>query len=121
MVDLVPGLEVVEDLAALPDSWSRGMVPVLAPRKFLDDDDHSPDPLPHAWSTTTDSIAARVAVRLGAGELVLLKSVHLPKRCNRSDAARLGFVDAEFPRVVEGVPVVTFFNFRRNHYGVNLR
>jgi aspartokinase-like uncharacterized kinase len=112
LVEIVPGLEVVEELDALPDSWTRGTVPVLAPRKFIEAEDHEPDPLPHAWSTTTDSIAARLALRLGAGELVLLKSTHLPEGSDWSDAARLGLVDPEFPRAAEAVSVVTFINLR---------
>jgi 5-(aminomethyl)-3-furanmethanol phosphate kinase len=112
VADLVPGLEVVEELEGLPSAWSRGMVPVLAPRRFLDDDDRSPDPLPHAWTTTTDSIAARVAVRVGAGELVLLKSADLPEGCNLAEAPRLGLLDPEFPRASEGVPLVTYRNLR---------
>jgi 5-(aminomethyl)-3-furanmethanol phosphate kinase len=120
VADLVPGLEVVEELEGLPEVWSRGMVPVLASRRFLAEDDRSPDPLPHAWTTTTDSIAARVAVRLGAKELVLLKSTELPEGCNRSEAARLGLVDPEFPTAAEGVPVVIFHNLRRDYSGVNM-
>jgi len=98
LADLVPGFEVVEALEELPSSWSRGRIPVLAPRSFLDQDDRSPDPLPHAWTTTTDSIAARLAVRLDARELLLLKSTPLPPGGRRSEAARLGLVDPEFVR-----------------------
>lgn len=121
VVAIVPGLEVVEDLEAIPDAWSRGKVPVLAPRRFLDGDDRSPDPLPHAWTTTTDSIAARLTVRLGAGELVLLKSTPLPRLCDRSDAARLGLVDAEFPRTSAEIPLVIFQDLRGSEPGVRLR
>jgi aspartokinase-like uncharacterized kinase len=112
LVELVPGLVLVETLGALPDAWSQGRVPVLAPRWFLDDDDRSPDPLPHAWTTTTDAIAARVAARLGARELVLLKSTPPPPSCDRAEAARLGLVDPEFPRASEGVPVVVYTHLR---------
>ncbi len=121
LATMVPGLVVVDEIQGISDAWSRGVVPVLAPRRFLDDDDRSPDPLPHSWSTTTDSIAARIAVRLGAGELVLLKSAHLPQGCNRSDAARLGLVDPEFPGASAGIPVVTFHRIRRDYLGKDLR
>ena len=78
----VPGLESWwSDLAALRRPGSRGRIPVLAPRRFLDEiDASSPDPLPHSWDVTTDSIAARVAVHLGAAELVLLKSAPAARR-----------------------------------------
>jgi aspartokinase-like uncharacterized kinase len=117
LASIIPGLEVVENLGALPSAWLRGLVPVLAPRLFLDVDDRSPAPLPHAWTTTTDAIAARVAVRLGAGELALLKSTSLPPTCDRAEAARLGLVDQEFPRASEGVPVVTLMNLRESLEG----
>jgi 5-(aminomethyl)-3-furanmethanol phosphate kinase len=109
--ELVPDLEVTETLDDLPTSWSRERVPVLAPRRFLDDD-LTTEPLPQTWATTTDSIAARLAVRLGAGELVLLKSTDLPLGCDRADAARLGLIDSVFPTASESVPIVTFINFR---------
>jgi len=102
---LLPGSVVVDDVADLPLTWASGSTPVLAPRRFLELDDRSPDPLPHAWTTTTDSIAARVAVRLRASELILLKSLPLPPEAPTwEDAAALGLVDPEFPRAVEKIP-----------------
>ncbi len=72
---LVPGCDVVDRLDALTGAWGRGRIPVLAPRRFLDEiDAPSPRPLRASWDVTTDSIAARVAVHLAAGELALLKS-----------------------------------------------
>ena len=109
---MVPGLVVVEEISALPRAWGRGLVPILAPRRFLDRDDRSPDPLPHAWTTTTDAIAARLAVRLGARELVLLKSAPIPRGIDLQAASRLGLVDPEFPRAASRLPVVTARNLR---------
>ena len=120
LASLLPGLAAVDDLDDLPSAWSSGLVPVLAPRRFLDADDRSPDPLPHAWTTTTDAIAARVAVRLEAEELALLKSVSLPNGCDRAEAARLGLVDPEFPWASKGVPVVTFLALRESLVGQGL-
>ena len=86
----MPGLDVVDELAALADGLEPGRIPVLAPRRFLDEvDARSPDPLPPSWDVTSDTIAARLAVRLGAAELVLLKSTplaarHRPPRGGRS-------------------------------------
>ena len=102
---LLPGSVVVDEVDDLPEVWAAGSTPILAPRRFLDLDDLSPDPLPHAWTTTTDSIAARVAVRLGASELILLKSCPLPPGAQTWEAAAaLGLVDPEFPRAVEKIP-----------------
>ena len=46
-----------------------GKVPILAPSRWL----RAADPLPHAWDVTSDSIAAWVAGRVGASQLVLVK------------------------------------------------
>jgi aspartokinase-like uncharacterized kinase len=115
--EILPGSFVIEDLPKLEDAWSRQQAPILVPRRFMDDDDRSPDPLPHAWTTTTDAIAARLAVRIKADELVLLKSAEIPEGLKIADAARLGLVDPEFPRAVVSVPVVTIQSLiaRENH------
>jgi aspartokinase-like uncharacterized kinase len=113
---IVPGLLVVDDVPALPHAWEAGRSPVLAPRRFLDLDDRSPDPLPHAWTTTTDAIAARLASRLGASELVLLKSAPIPPGLDLKAASRLGLVDPEFPRTASGLPIVTYQNLREMPY-----
>jgi len=52
--------------------------------------------LPHDWTATSDSIAARVAEALGADELVLLKSADPPTESITALAER-GFVDRYFP------------------------
>lgn len=109
---VVPGLVVVDEVADLPRAWGLGLVPVLAPRSFLDGDDRSPDPLPHAWSTTTDAIAARLATRLGASGLVLLKSVPAPPGADLEAATRLGLVDPEFARAAAGLPLVAYLDLR---------
>ncbi len=44
-------------------------LPVLAPYRWL----RARDPLPHSWSVTSDSIAAWIAIELGAAELLLIK------------------------------------------------
>jgi aspartokinase-like uncharacterized kinase len=87
---------------------------VLDSLDFVRDDDLSPGSLPHSWDVTSDSIAARAAVVFGAERLVLLKSVDMPKATTWDDAAQRGWVDARFPRVVEGtVFAVDVVNYRR--------
>ena len=108
----MPGLEVVERPDELASVWDAGRIPILAPRRFLEEDADRPDPLPHTWEATTDSIAARVADRLGAAELALLKSAPLPPGTDRASAARLGLVDPLFPVVARGLRCVTYRNLR---------
>ncbi len=112
LAGLMPGLEVVERPDELASVWDAGRIPILSPRRFLEADDDRPDPLPHTWDATTDSIAARVADHLGAVELVLLKSAPLPPGTDRASAARLGLVDPLFSFVARRLGCVTYRNLR---------
>jgi aspartokinase-like uncharacterized kinase len=103
---------VVDDITAVPSVWNQRMLPILAPRRFLEEDDELPYRLPHTWETTSDSIAARLAVRLGAAELVLLKSAPIAPGVDRAGAARLDLVDRFFPEVSARVPRVLYRNLR---------
>jgi len=110
---LLPGAAVVATIDRLDPTWAAGRIPIFAPRLFLlGDDRESPDPLPHAWTTTTDSIAARLAVHLEA-ELILLKSCPLPPEVSDwSTAAALGLVDPEFPQAVEKISRTRFVDLK---------
>ena len=68
-----------------------------------------PSPLPHRWSVTSDSIAARIAGCLSAEELVLLKSVDPP------EPAVCGppFVDEHFAVACEALRRVRCVNLRQ--------
>ena len=64
--------------------------------------------LPHSWDTTSDSLAALLARRIGAEELVLLKSCELPQEEGLSEAdcdrlSKLGVVDRAFPAAIKGI------------------
>lgn len=106
---LVPGLVVVTRPEALPGVWSLGMVPVFSPREFLES---FPNALPESWSTTSDSIAAHLAVVLRASALHLLKSAGLDGIASRTEAAARGFVDPVFPEASRPFPTVRVVNLR---------
>lgn len=108
---LVPSLEVVDRAVALSAVWSAGRFPLLAPKRFLDVDDRE-NPLERSWDVTTDSIAARVAERLRATELILLKSAPTPPGIDRCQAAALGLLDRAFPGVSRPLDRVLALNFR---------
>jgi aspartokinase-like uncharacterized kinase len=108
---LVEGSRVIEDVGELPDAWGRGLRPVLSPRRFLEEiDERAADPLPLSWETTSDSIAARVAVYLGA-RLVLLKSGPTAAT-TRDEAAATGHVDPIFPTACAGLARVESIDLR---------
>jgi aspartokinase-like uncharacterized kinase len=91
-------------LGKVTDSTVR----VFAPHEL------NPNDLPHTWETTSDSIAARVALVRRAEQLVLLKSVDVPPGTPWEAAAARGWVDRQFPRVVAGLSFpVQVVNFRR--------
>lgn len=110
---VVPGLTVVESADQLAGVWSAGRTPVLAPRRFMEEVDRpSADPLPATWAVTTDSIAARLAGRLGAAGLLLLKSTAPGADQTLQDAADSGLVDPYFPAAARPIPWVRVRNLR---------
>jgi hypothetical protein len=76
-------------------------------------DEGRPGCLPHCWSVTSDSLAARIAVVCGASELILLKSVSIPPTLNWADASDCGLVDSYWVNAVGNVPKVCAVNFRQ--------
>lgn len=63
--ELIPGAERCADLARVGAGRTTVLLPAALPL----------DALPASWQVTSDSIAAWVAVQLGAGRLVLVKGV----------------------------------------------
>jgi aspartokinase-like uncharacterized kinase len=103
---------VVNPLGRPGALWGR--VCILEPHAFCEADAPNHGSLPACWDTTSDSIAARAAVFLRAGELILLKSVTLPDPCDWAEAGRRGWVDPLFAAAVAGTPLLRIraFNLR---------
>lgn len=99
LAELVGGI-VVGDWDECPACWDRGSVPILDGYAFAVTDEVRPSHLPHSWAVTSDALAARAAIVGGAGRLVLLKSVAIPPGTDWGEAARRGWVDPHFPRVI---------------------
>lgn len=108
---------VVANLQESKLAWSKNGLAVLDIFQFAQNDEGHPGRLPHLWSTTSDSLAARVAVRLEAQKLIMLKSAPIPGDGNWLDP-NLGLVDPYFAKVLdESAPVrqgmeVSAVNFR---------
>jgi aspartokinase-like uncharacterized kinase len=71
LASLVRGVRLVHHPRDLPPIGDAPGLPVLAPYQWL----RAADPLPHSWDVTSDSIAAWVAVAVGAARLLLVKPV----------------------------------------------
>lgn len=90
--------------------WERDCQPFFNVGPFLREDDTSQDRLPHTWDVSSDSIAARVAVRHDA-DLVLIKSCPVtPGPYDWPELARLGVVDEWFPQIAPAVANITLAN-----------
>jgi 5-(aminomethyl)-3-furanmethanol phosphate kinase len=94
--DLIPGAELRSDLASAAAGRTTVLMPAALPL----------DELPASWDVTSDSIAARVADRAGAGRLVLVKAIddlHGRTRLTVAELAALrpGEVDAYLPTALE--------------------
>jgi len=110
---LVPGSTLVDRIDSLAGAWNARSIPILAPRKSINEFDRTgTDPLPASWHVTSDAIAARLAVAMGADCLILLKSAPLPAKASRQDAVRLGLVDPMLPAVARSLARVEYVNLR---------
>jgi aspartokinase-like uncharacterized kinase len=65
----LPAASIVSTLAETVTALEARRIPVLAPSRWLLEE----DPLPHNWDVTSDSIAAWIAAVSGAREIVLVK------------------------------------------------
>jgi aspartokinase-like uncharacterized kinase len=78
---------------------------IADPYAFARADEAMPDALPHSWEVTSDSLALRVAQRIGAGTLILLKSCDWPGGA-WDEAAEAGVVDRCFATALRGAPTI---------------
>jgi aspartokinase-like uncharacterized kinase len=103
----MPDSPWLERLDELPEPSGVDETYLLDPRRFMEEDARGKSPLPASWDVSSDSIAARVAERSGADELVLLKSA-LPRDVRRLN----GYVDPYFTSAAKRLPAVRFVNLR---------
>jgi len=88
-------------------AWSDSLLALVDPLPWLEREDAAGINTPKEWAFTSDSIAAHIAVRVGATQLTLLKST-LPTR-----ADDLGdVVDTCFVATARHVPHVQLVNLR---------
>lgn len=103
----LPAMEVVESFCDLRRRCAQPGQTLLLPERFLMDDEPNleGDVLEEGWHVTSDSIAARLAICLGAARLRLIKS-RRPAAAEANDwalAAQNGLVDRFFPRLAQRI------------------
>ncbi len=101
--DLIPGAERCADLTLAGSGRTKVLLPAGLPL----------DGLPATWHVTSDSIAAWVADRVGAGRLVLVKAVddlhgHAWLTVAELAALHSEVVDEHLPAVLEGARFETW-------------
>jgi aspartokinase-like uncharacterized kinase len=108
---------IITDLREAEVAWERPELPILDPYRFVQEDDTQTGCLPHCWSATSDSLAARIAARVHARKLILLKSTEIPE--DWLNPTR-GIVDPYFEKMVhvsqpgsDPALVVAAVDFRR--------
>jgi aspartokinase-like uncharacterized kinase len=105
--DLVAAANPLEVRWAL----ANGRVPV-----WLAGRDATVDDLPATWEITSDSLAAFLAGQLGAGDLLLVKSVALAESsASAAELADRGWLDAGFPPFLAGAGFSAWLVEREDH------
>jgi aspartokinase-like uncharacterized kinase len=117
LAGLLPDAQIV----ITPDDWAvaaaAGRTPILDPHLFClaDECDAPAGALPHSWTVSSDSVAARFAAVAEADSLVLLKSATMRSPVDWEEASRREWVDAWFATEVNRAPRpfrISAVNFR---------
>lgn len=109
---LFPELPRIDSAECAARLLTPGRTGLACVRAFLDAEESSESPVPRHWEFTTDSIAAWIAWRLRADELVLLKSVDPTPVPTLPELQRAGRLDREFHRQCGGIPRISWINLR---------
>lgn len=88
-----PRLALADAETALRARLAAGRTAIWLPLELQRE---APDTLT-SWDVTSDSLAAWLALRLGARSLVLVKSCPVPARATPAELATAGIVDRAFP------------------------
>ena len=98
MRSMCPELVPADSIAATEAVAAGGRVALWLPFEAL----RSHADALTSWDVTSDSLAAWLAVRVGATRLVLVKSCALPREASPPAWADAGIVDRAFPAFVQG-------------------
>lgn len=96
LIALAPRLIAAESAGEMRAAWAQGRIPVWLPLRMADRDGG----IPANWSITSDGLAARLAERIGAAAVVLVKSRCATASATAAQLASDGLVDEAFPGIV---------------------
>lgn len=99
LLDLEPEprrLAITASVREIGAALGAGRIALWVPRPMADGD---PD-IPEDWSVTSDGLAAWLAVRIGARQVVLLKPAAVEAGATAAGLAAAGVVDPTFARIV---------------------
>jgi 5-(aminomethyl)-3-furanmethanol phosphate kinase len=113
---LLPNIRLLSTYQVLQSAASELAPPIYVifdPNGFLKKHESRlpGDPLPHNWTVSSDSIAARLALVLQADELILLKSTDPPKP-SLVEMAAAGYIDSHLPIIASDRLSLRFVNLR---------
>ena len=112
----LPAVDYTSNYARLRDQSAPREKTIFDPARWLRslEPEQAGTRLGESWDVSSDAIAGRLAVVLGAGELVLLKSCSVEPAPGKSfaDLARAGIVDEAFPTFSSELPDVRVVNLR---------
>ncbi len=113
LAERIPGAQLTTSLGTLRKRLAKLGQTIFDCESFLQEQEPRSEgtALSQSWDVTSDSIAARLAIVLGAEELVLLKSTAPPADSWR-DLAAAGYVDPFFERLVAELPATRIVNLR---------
>jgi len=102
LANLLPAekTEIVDHLDQCAETWRQGRWPIVDLHAIARADEGRPGCLPHCWSVTSDSLAARIAILVQARQLLLLKSTFIPQGIDWAEAGWRGLVDPIFAEVI---------------------
>ena len=86
----------VETLAGFQKAWASDQTPIWLPFRLAGKDRR----IPADWSITSDGLAARLAERLSASAVILMKSCRVSAGAAIDRLVRDEIVDPEFARIV---------------------
>lgn len=114
VASVLPGCEVVGDLEACRGVWDCGLIAVPDSYCWLRGEEDRGIAVPHVWGLTSDSIAAHLAMRVGASCLTLLKSTLPAGPVGVTGAIDAGLIDACFESASKGVCSIKVVNLRES-------